>query len=181
MMHVKRLVGEKIFLSPIIEEDYLKFYEWMNDDSIIDNIGRSDKLTTYEVNKIWCESSSKDSKQIFSIVEYDDKLIGCCGINDINYLHRTCELYIYIGEKNMRGKGVGKEAIQLLLDYAFNTLNMNSIFIKAFSYNTKAINLYKKVGFQKIGMRRKSHYLNNDYHDIILFDLLKSEYQGVQK
>ena len=174
-MHAKKIIGKNIYLSPISENDREYYYLWMNDPSITDNIGRSDAITTEQSNKKWFEEAMQAKKIVFTIIS-NDKPIGCCGINDINYTHRTCEIYIYIGDLSERGKGYGKEAIRLLMQFIFGSLNMNSIMLRVFSFNKRAISLYRKVGFREIGRRRSGYYLGGKYYDIVFMDLLKTEY-----
>ena len=177
MEHEKRIVGNKVYLSPIIEQDLDKYYVWMNNSYIINNIGRSDKITSEFSNKEWFDKTLKDEKYVLSIINNaDNSLIGCCGFNDVNFVHRTCEIYIYIGEDDARGKGFGKESLNLMIEYAFNILNMHSVFIKVFEFNNVALNLYKSVGFKVIGRRRKNYYLNGKYYDTIYLDILNDEY-----
>ena len=61
-----------------------------------------------------------------------------------------------VGEKEYRDKGYGQDATKLLLDYGVNLLNLNSIMLGTFSFNERAINCYKKVGFKEIGRRRQA-------------------------
>jgi RimJ/RimL family protein N-acetyltransferase len=47
--------------------------------------------------------------------------------------------------------------------------------LKVFSFNERAINCYKKVGFKEIGRRRQSYYLKGQFHDEVYMDILKCE------
>ena len=83
---------------------------------------------------------------------------------------------IFIGDEQYRGRGIGKEAIHLILDYGFNYLNLNSIQLSVFAFNERAIACYKKCGFKEVGRLREAYYLNGKYYDKILMDILKSEF-----
>ena len=176
MSYYKKMKGNNVYLSPISINDCDTYCKWMNDCKITDNIGRSAKVTNEINNKNWFLQAINDGKYVFSIVkEENDKLIGCCGINDIDLIHKTCEIYIYIGDNSDRGKGYGKESINLLINYIFNVLNINSIFIKAFEFNHAALHLYESIGFKRIGIRRKNYYINGKYYDTIYLDMLKED------
>ena len=177
MRYFKKLLGDRIYLSPINVEDGEKFTEWMNDFKVTDGTGRSSEMMNVEKEKEWIETTLRENKYIFSIVKLEDnQLIGNCSFLDIDFTNRTGTLGIMIGEEENRGKGYGKEAIRLLLDYGFNYLNINNINLEVASFNEKAINCYKKVGFKEIGKRRESYFLNGKYYDDIYMDILSKEF-----
>ena len=70
---------------------------------------------------------------------------------NVNHIFRKAELGIFVGEKEYWGKGYGTEATELLLDFAFNILNLNSIMLIVNSFNERAIKSYEKCGFKLIG------------------------------
>ena len=83
---------------------------------------------------------------------------------------------IVIGEKAYWSKGYGREAIGLLLDYAFNILNLNSVMLGTFAYNERALRCYRAVGFREIGRRRQAHIVGNRRFDAVLMDILAEEF-----
>lgn len=103
-------------------------------------------------------------------------LIGNVGFVAINYIHRTGEAGIFIGNKEYWSKGYGYEALSLLIDYAYKVLNLNSIMLRVYSYNKRAIGCYEKVGFKKIGEIREAHIYNLKIHNVILMDLLPEDF-----
>lgn len=96
----------------------------------------------------------------------------------INYRNRSTECIIEIGVKEMQGKGVGTAALSLLLDFAFNELNLHRVSLKVLSFNERAIRLYEKLGFVREGAVRQDFYRAGAWHDIILMGMLKDEYQA---
>lgn len=176
MKYFKKLVGERIYLSPRNIEDYEQFTEWLNDFETTDYIGRSNQITTLIGEKEWLEKHANDVAS-FSIIDLkEDKLLGSIGIEDINYTRRTGTLGIFIGDKDSRNKGYGKEAIELILDYGFNYLNLHNINLHVFDFNKRAIACYKKCGFKECGRRRESYFLNGKYYDVISMDVISSEF-----
>ncbi|WP_327991879.1 GNAT family protein [Heyndrickxia sporothermodurans] len=77
-----------------------------------------------------------------------------------------------------RGKGFGYEAMELALDFAFYELNLNRVQLTVFDYNQSAISLYKKLGFQQEGSYREFIHRNGKRHDMLLFGLLKREWES---
>jgi len=88
-------------------------------------------------------------------------------------------LGIAIGEKAYWNKGYGQDATKLLLDYGFNLLNLNNIMLGVFSFNERAVNCYRKVGFKEIGRRRQARIIGGKKFDVILMDILAEEFESV--
>ncbi|MFA5524727.1 MAG: GNAT family protein [Tissierellales bacterium] len=171
------LVGENLILRGLEYEDLIKLHEWMNDFELLKNLLRIEPSIKYFTTK-WYESLSKDNeKKIFAIEERaEKKFVGCIGVNNISYIDRKAELYIYIGEKKYRGKGLGHKSIVFFLHYLFNYYNMNKIYLNVRSDNASAINVYKKIGFKEEGMFREDKFIEGKYIDIVRMSILKGEF-----
>lgn len=178
MKYYKKLIGDRIYLSPLNVEDAEKYVEWFCDFRTTDGLGSSAKLMTIENEKEWIINATKSNDFIFSIVDLEnDKLIGNCSIMNISQKDRMGEVGIFIGEENNRSNGYGAEALKLLLDYGFNYLNLNNIMLTVMSFNERAIKCYEKVGFKEFGRRRECYFLNGKYYDRIYMDILASEFK----
>ena len=178
MKYFKKLVGERIYLSPRSIEDLEKYTEWMNNFEVTDYTGRSHQIMTIEAEKRYLEENINE-EAVFAIVDIEkDKLIGSIGLHKVNHFKRTATLGIFIGDKDYRNKGYGTEAIKLILDYGFNYLNLNNINLDLLEFNERAFACYKKCGFKEYGRRRESTYLNGKYYDVISMDILRREFTG---
>lgn len=183
MKYFKKLVGEKVYLSPNNLEDYPLFTKWLNDRNISDNLGNTSMVYTMDLEKKWMETEC-DSSVRFSIVKKDnDELIGSCSLMKVNNINRTCTIGIFIGEEKYRHNGYGTDAIKLLLSFAFDIYNMNNVDLQVFDFNKDAIECYKKIGFRQYGKRSKCYYVNGKYHDEIFMEILKDDYmkEGLEK
>ena len=147
MKYFKKLLGDRIYLSPRNIEDVEKFTEWMNDFEVTDYTGRSGKITTLSQEKEWLEKSAKNNEnRSFNIIELENnKLIGTIGLDDFKWIERNAELGIFIGDKDYRDNGYGTEAINLLLEYGFKYLNLHSIRLALLSVNERAHKCYLKM------------------------------------
>ena len=106
------------------------------------------------------------------------KLIGGCGLFSLSKIHRSAELMIVIYDKHNREKGLGTEAVQLLLEFGFKTLNLHRIYLRAFAFNTRAINLYGRLGFVEEGRLREAVFKDGEYHDEVRMAMLAREWPG---
>ncbi len=108
----------------------------------------------------------------------DDALLGYVEIDGILWSHRVGWLAIVIGERAERHKGYGHAAMQLALRYAFDELNLHRVQLTVFSYNTAAIRLYERLGFQREGVYREFLERDGQRHDMYLYGLLRREWHA---
>ena len=67
--------------------------------------------------------------------------------------------------------------MELLVEYGFNTLNMNRIELSVFYFNPRAFNTYQKVGFVEEGRKRQARYHNGKYQDEIIMAVLREDWE----
>lgn len=176
MKYFKKLVGERIYLSPRSSEDAEKFTEWLNDFEVTDYLGRSGSIITLEAEKEYLEKNN-NPEATFAIVTLDkNELIGTVSLEKIDNINRIATLGIFIGNKEYQSKGYGAEAIRLILDYGFNYMNLHCIKLQLLSFNQRALKCYKKCGFKEMGRIRESKFVNGKYYDTICMDILRSEF-----
>ena len=178
MKYFKKLVGDRIYLSPRNTEDVEKFTEWLNDFETTDYIGHSGELTTLASEKKYLEENSSP-EATFVIVTLDgDRMIGIVSLENINSIDRSAVLGIFIGDRDYRDKGYGTEAIKLILEYGFKYKNLNNIKLDLMEFNERALRCYEKCGFKEYGRRRKCRFVNGKYYDSINMDILAEEFEG---
>lgn len=176
MKYFKKLIGERIYLSPRNNEDVEQFTEWLNDFEITDYLGRSGMLSSLDSEKKYLEENS-NLEATFVIITLDkDKMIGTVSLERINNIHRTATLGIFIGNKEYWNNSYGTEAIRLILDYGFNYLNLHNIKLNLMSFNERALKCYQKCGFKEMGRIRENRFINGKYYDTICMDILSNEF-----
>lgn len=181
MTHYKKLVGAKCYLSPCSIKDAEKWTTWDNDLEVSLPLG-DEAYTPYSLTKMQeiLGDIIKKQSHIFDIVElHTDALIGRCMLFNVDQVNRHATLGIVIGEKDHWNQGYGQDAIRLLLDYAFNLLNLNSVMLGTFAFNQRAISCYEKVGFKEIGRRRQARIIGDKKFDAVLMDILAEEFESV--
>ena len=177
MAYYKRVVGEKVYLSPISTDDADIFMGWINDPEIAHTTTFYSRVISLAEEKEFVESSLAKGGNNFSIVTLkDDKLIGNCGFVGIDEINRTAEIGIMIGEKDHQNMGYGTDALRLLLKFGFENRNYNNISLKVYSFNKRAIACYEKVGFKRQGVLREAIIRGNKKYDMIYMDILASEH-----
>ncbi|MGD8545062.1 MAG: GNAT family protein [Candidatus Bathyarchaeota archaeon] len=106
----------------------------------------------------------------------DKKLIGGTGLFECRWTSRSAEVGISIYNPKYWGKGYGVESLNLILEFAFQHLNLNRVELEVFDYNKRAYKCYVKVGFKEVGRKRESVFTEGEYHDAILMDILRKEW-----
>ena len=177
MKYFKKLIGKKVYLSPICPADAEQYCQWLNDFDVAKYLLIFNRQLGLEREKALLDDMVRSDAQIFGIIDLmNDKLIGNCSIFRINERNRKAEVGIFIGDKDYLNKGYGSEALSLLLDYGFNILNLNNIMLEVFDFNKRALKSYQKVGFKIIGCRREAVIAGGEKHDEIYLDILASEF-----
>jgi len=168
------LKGLNIILRPLKLSDWERTIEWRN-DLTIKNMAMMHPFPITEINeKDWYTRlvGSTDNKTIyFTITLSHDEPIGFIMLRRIDYIHRNCYLGIVIGVDTERGKGYGGEAIDLIMDFAFKTLNLNKIIVEVLCGNDMALLLYKKLGFKEEGRLKQQYYCCGEYLDVVLLSV----------
>ncbi|MDX2162357.1 MAG: GNAT family protein [bacterium] len=111
---------------------------------------------------------------------YTDELIGIIDLDGIQWNNRVAWLGIGIGEPANRGRGYGRDAMALVLRFAFRELNLHRIQLTVFSYNVAAVNLYESLGFRHEGTFREAIHREGERFDMLLYGLLAHEWKPAE-
>ncbi len=106
----------------------------------------------------------------------DDQAIGFISLGGINWVHGSAWVGIGIGDPAFWGKGYGTEAMQLLLRYAFDELNLWRVNLNVFEYNERAVRSYIKTGFVVEGRARHMFMREGRRWDFIYMGILRDEW-----
>ena len=179
MKYFKKIVGGRVYLSPISTEDAMQYVEWLSDFETAKYVGQYTRIHTMANEFAWINGPGNSNEYNFAIIEKEsDKLLGNIGLVNIKNINRTAEMGVFIGDKEYLSKGYGSEAIMLILDYGFNFLNLNNIMLKAFSFNERAIKAYEKCGFKIFGIWKEAVYFNGEYVDDVYMNILKKDFNA---
>lgn len=176
------LVGPRIYLRPLEVEDAPVLQPWMNDHDVIRNLVLH-KPTNLQAEEDFVRRAAKRDEQIvFGIaVRTGNRLIGTTGFHAIRWKDRSVGFGIEIGVKRLWGRGYGTEATRLMVEYAFQTLNMNRVWLKVYEDNDRARRAYERVGFRKEGLLREDIWREGRYWDSILMSLLRREWLAARR
>ena len=104
--------------------------------------------------------------------------MGISGLRDIDHAQRTAEFVIFIGERDVWGRGYGTETTRLVLDYGFTAPGLHSILLRVYDFNARGIRAYTHAGFREVGRWRQAHRLGHRVFDVVFMDCLASEFES---
>ncbi|WP_130805560.1 GNAT family N-acetyltransferase [Senegalia massiliensis] len=171
--------GEKVVLTEYRKEDIKKAKEYVNDAEIkgLLSPGIPYPYTLEDEEKWYQNQSANNDKYNFAIRTLEDnKYIGGCGINSVNWKNSNVIIGIFIGDKDYWSKGYGTDALKVLIKFIFNEMNINKIKLNVYSFNKRAIRCYEKCGFKVEGVLKQEIYRHGKYQDDILMALLKEDW-----
>ncbi len=179
MKRIKMLESERIALVVPEKEDAQVWYEWINDIETQAFITNFWNILHKETEEEYYETLRKNkSQKTFSIFVKDSgKIIGNISLFDINNISRNTTLGIMICDKEEQNKWYGTESMKLILKYAFEILGLHKVSLHYVDFNTRAGKVYEKVGFSEIGRQKEQRYIYGKYHDSVLMEIMRSEYE----
>jgi RimJ/RimL family protein N-acetyltransferase len=178
MKYYKKIIGKRLYLSPINIEDAESYIKWMNDKAVASDYPQYSLVVSSKNDMKWLFEPGSGVQRYAIVLLDGDVLIGSISLHDINHLNRTAFIGIFIGDEEHRNKGNGTEAIRLILEYGFKTMNLNNIMLSVHEDNYAGIFCYKKVGFREAGRRREWVFKDGKYIDVIYMDMLARELMG---
>jgi len=147
----------EIYIRPLRIEDALISYKWRNNFKIWELTGsKPDIEITPEIEMTWIKNviNIEEQKRFAICISDSEEYIGNVQLTNIN--KKKAEFHIFIGETSFWGKGVGKKATKLIIDYGFGALGLEEIYLTVNRLNNKAIRLYKNLGFSCLNTKRES-------------------------
>lgn len=172
------VAGERVYLRPLNAEDANWVYRMFYHTATRTLTGTQKHMTKEQISH-YIANKPEDTGTVVLLIALraNDETIGEIALSDMDGTNRTGHLRIAIGEEQHQGKGYGREALLLMLEYGFGILNMHRIELEVFSFNSRAVHLYESIGFLREGVRRQVLYYHHEYHDAVMMSMLETEYR----
>jgi RimJ/RimL family protein N-acetyltransferase len=178
------LRGERVWLTALSRDDAPVMARWEYDSEFLRLMdSRPARPRSEEEIARWLDGLSKASNAYTLGIRLidSDELIGFVELDGIDWQHRNCSLGIAIGPRSQWDSGYGSEAMQLMLRFGFDELNLHRILLTVFSYNPRAIHLYEKLGFTLEGRYREHLLRDGQRYDMLIYGLLRHEWAAMQQ
>lgn len=170
------LLGEHISLRALEPEDINFLFSVENDESFWEISSTQLPFSKY-ILKNYIENAHQDiyeAKQYrFVICDENNKPVGMIDLFEFEPQHNRVGVGLLILPE-FQGKGYAKEALELIIEYAFARLNVHQIFANITSDNIKSISLFEKFNFKLAGIKKDWIFFDKNYKDEILYQLIKN-------
>ena len=169
-----KIEGNKIYLKDLDEKNATQEYcDWLN-DSEVNKYLETKEATIYELKQYIHDKNNNPNCLFLGIfLKENNKHIGNIKLEPIEFNNKNATLGILIGDKKYWGRGIGTEATKLLVNYAFNTLDLKEVNLGVISDNKAAIEVYKNAGFKIDMINKKSTRYGNKYYDGVVMSIKK--------
>lgn len=165
-----------VALRAIEPEDIDILYQWENDMELW-VVSDTQKPFSRHQLKQYIQGINLDiyqSKELRLMIETEEDkpvVVGMVDLFDFDPYHNRAGVGIMLN-KEFEGKGFASQALELFIDYCFNTLGIFQLYSSITSSNTKSIKLFEKLGFEKTGVRKKWRKIGRTYYDELFYQLI---------
>ncbi len=171
------LQGELIYLRALEQKDLDFLYELENNTEVWEVSGT---ITPYSKNVLqrYLDNAHRDLydvKQLRLVIcSIEDQALGLIDLFDFEPNHKRAGLGIIILHTEERNKGIGTEAITLLCNYVFKVLGLKQVYANILEENVASLHLFKKLGFEQVGVKKDWIYTTNTYKNEVLLQKINS-------
>jgi RimJ/RimL family protein N-acetyltransferase len=171
--------GGGVAISPALPDDIANLFLWLNDAqaALEDMPYRPVDCLMF---KDWLDQQSKQSAQILFIIRtlQPARAIGFVLFKNLSPVFRAAELGVRIGAEGDRGKGYGSAALKLALQYAWDTLNLERVWLTVLAGNGRAIASYRRAGFEQEGVMRKAAFIGGKWMNVVMMAAINPHEAG---
>lgn len=178
------IIGERLYLSPREESDSTVIARWeaQETDANLYGIGRH-PVSPIALAHFAREGHKEPPQSLFftALLVDGDERVGEVSLMGIDYVNRTAETGSMMKPGEYRGRGYGTEAKMLLLEFAFDQLELHVLQSYVFSGNQRSAAALRKQGYQLAGRMRYVEIHQGRYEDLLIFDITRPEWLAAQK
>ncbi|NLM36815.1 MAG: GNAT family N-acetyltransferase [Firmicutes bacterium] len=153
-------------IRPLAKKDLFRLVRWNSDPEVESLVGLGLPCDLAGCFAWWEETRRKANTRLFALEDEKGQLIGDLELAHICWRGREAELRIRIGEKEFWNRGYGTSALKQIKRYAFDVLGLDRLYLRVYTFNTRAIHCYQKLGFKKEAILRRPQ--DRDWKDIYL-------------
>ena len=169
--------GEKIVLRAVEEADNTMLLSLINDPDTEMMLGGSSWPVSESEQLKWFEHQERNRDVLRCIValKEDGRAIGTIILSEIDQKNATGHIHIKMSKDGGRGKGYGTDAVNTMVQYAFEELRLNCIYANILSYNEASIRLFERCGFKRDGILRQRVFKKGQFYDLFYYSRLISD------
>lgn len=164
-----------VSLRKFTKDDIPKKVEWINNPDN-NRFLHYDLPLEEEKTHMWFENIQGRTDRYDAVIEADGIPCGTIGLLSIDTKNSKAEYYIAMGEVTLKGKGVSTQASKLILEYAFEVLGLNRVYLFTETENIPAQRLFEKVGFVKEGCIHSDIFSHGKFVDRYVYGITRTDF-----
>lgn len=178
------MAGERVYLRPLelADANEMARLTALETETFFDNgrIPHSPLVYEHWIRELHARQPP-DEIQLAVCLREDDRLIGMVGLGPVDWVNRTAETGSWIGAVEYRGQGYGPEAKHLLLEYAFDVLQLHALNSWVWEPNTRSAAAVRRQGYRPAGRIKTPITKDGRYRDMLVFDLTRDEWLAARE
>lgn len=159
----------EIGLRCIMPADEETFLRWHNDPKMREKIGGVFPFDRNTFQKICNSYGEQQPADIWFAIIKEDELVGIAGLHNLKYIQRNAEVAIFIGNEIYRRRGIGRNVVNLIVEYAFGTLALHRLYALVYSDNIPALYFFNKCQWKQEGVLKDAFYWNYHFRDVVIW------------
>jgi diamine N-acetyltransferase len=175
------LRGERIVLRAVERDDLPAIHAMRNDarlEGLVYGAPLPRSLAELQAQyDLGAQKPIPEREAVQFVIEAGGAVIGRCDLFDIDRVSGTVRLGITVDGEH-QGRGLGTEAVDLLVAYAFRDLGLRKVWLDVLANNPQAIRSYEKSGFVEEGRMRAHYWHEGEHRDAVVMSLLRDEWIG---
>jgi [ribosomal protein S5]-alanine N-acetyltransferase len=172
--------GDLVDLVVLSEEivDNSNWYNWFNNE---ENTKYMQKHYFPNTKKLQLDffkhniENNENKLQLGIVHKADLSFIGIVSLNDIDYINKSCEVSIIIGEKKYHSLNIFIESCQSIINHGFKSLGLKKVSSGTFSKDIDSL-FCKILGFKREGVLKQAVYKEGKFHDVYICALFNKNY-----
>ncbi|HVE91647.1 MAG TPA: GNAT family protein [Actinomycetota bacterium] len=169
--------GKKVALRPVEPEDHPLLRTWQNDPEVAHWMDYRLQFSLRDIEEDQ-QRARRDGRPF--VITLEDRPIGKCGLNQFRWEPRVCAMYVYIGDKQLWGQGLGRDAVMALLAVAFDECGLERVELTMLADNSRAGHVYASCGFELEGRLAGRSYRGGVWHDTAIMSVPKDRFQAAR-
>lgn len=166
-----------ITLRPLEPADIPLLYPWHQDYELDMFTSWAPRQSLEQFVKRYEERILEPDEDVITFgIQFEGRLVGRISLELIDRDHRRASVGLVIGDRSVWGRGVGRTALRIMVDFAFTLENLERVYAEVYGFNLRSLRLMTTVGFQQEGVLRGHEVQLGVRQDLLVFGLLREEF-----
>jgi len=174
--------GRRVYLRPFEPEDVALVHRWFSDAETSRLTGELPRSLARRRDA--AGDGGGEGADWFGFIICliaDDRPVGRADIFEIDRRNGSAAFGIAIGEASERGRGLGGDAVNAIVDFAFGQLRLERVWLGTDAENERALGVYERAGFKREARLRRAYFQDGVFQDEIRMAMLRSEWDALDR